>query len=174
MIAETERLILRRFRKSDLEDMYEYLSNADVAKYMTMDEVEKMLDWRISTDEMIAVELKCNSKMIGNVYLGKRDYETLEMGYVFNQSYWGNGYAKESCEKLIATAFCDGIHRIVAECEPQNVGSWKVLEALGFKKEAHLKKNVYYGKDVDDRPVWEDTYTYAKLNERWSDVLERR
>ena len=68
---ETERLILRRFRKSDLEDMYEYLSNADVAKYMTMDEVEKMIDWRISTDEMIAVELKCNSKMTGNVYLGK-------------------------------------------------------------------------------------------------------
>lgn len=55
---------------------------------MNIDEVKHNLEWRISTDEMIAVELKSNHRMIGNVYLGKRDFESLETGYVFNQDYW--------------------------------------------------------------------------------------
>lgn len=76
IIAETERLLLRRYTKSDLQDLYEYLSNPRVVKYepyrpMSMEEAESNLDWRISTDEMIAVELKSNHKMIGNVYFWK-------------------------------------------------------------------------------------------------------
>ena len=43
---------------------------------------------------MIAVELKETGKMIGNVYLGKRDFDSLEIGYVFHEAYWKKGYAK--------------------------------------------------------------------------------
>ena len=90
IITETDRLILRRYCKKDLQDLYEYLSDEEVVKYepykpMNINEVETNLDWRISTDEMIAVVLKANNKMIGNVYLGKRDFESLEIGYVFNK-----------------------------------------------------------------------------------------
>ena len=67
------------------------------------------------TDEMIAAELKNSHKMIGNVYMGKRDFEALEIGYVFNRNYWGNGYAAESCRALIQKAFSKGIHRVYAE-----------------------------------------------------------
>ena len=74
-------------------------------KPLTLDETKENLEWRISTEEMIAVELKTSHKMIGNVYIGKRDFETLEMGYVFNRHYWGNGYAAESCKALIRQAF---------------------------------------------------------------------
>lgn len=79
---------------------------------------------------MIAVELKSSHKMIGNVYLGKRDFDSLEMGYVFNRNYWGKGYAAESCKALIQQAFSNGVHRIYAECDPRNKNSWKLLEAL--------------------------------------------
>jgi RimJ/RimL family protein N-acetyltransferase len=169
IIAETERLILRRFESSDLDDLYEYLSDPAVVEFepykaMTMSEVKENLEWRISTEEMIAVELKSNHKMIGNVYLGKRDFESLEIGYVFNRDYWGRGYAKESCSRLIEMAFSSGIHRIYAECDPQNPGSWKLLESLGFEREAHLKKNVYFWIDENGKPLWKDTYIYAKLS----------
>lgn len=170
IIAETERVILRRYKEDDLQDLYEYLSSPDVVKYepykpMNMEEVKGNLEWRISTDEMIAVELKSNHKMIGNVYLGKREFESLEIGYVFNKDYWGKGYAKESCMKLMELAFSNGIHRIFAECDPENLGSWKLLEALGFEREAHLKKNVYFWRDENDNPIWKDTYIYAKVND---------
>lgn len=170
IIAETERLILRRYTKEDIQDLFEYLSDKEVVRYepykpMTFDETRENLAWRIGTDEMIAVELKDSHKMIGNVYMGKRDFEALEMGYVFNRTYWGYGYAAESCNALVQRAFADGVHRIYAECDPKNKNSWRLLEALGFQREAYLRKNVYFWKDETGKPIWKDTYIYAKLNE---------
>lgn len=169
IIAETERLILRRYKKEDLQDLFECLSDKDVVEYepyktMTFDEAKENLEWRIGTEEMIAVELKSSHKMIGNVYLGKRDFEALEIGYVFNRNYWGKGYAVESCKALIQQAFSNGIHRIYAECDPLNENSWKLLESLGFRREAHFRKNVYFWKDENGKLIWKDTYIYAKLN----------
>lgn len=145
IIAETKRLILRSYQKNDLNDLYEYLSDPDVVKYepykpMTLPETEENLDWRISTDEMVAVERKSDHKMIGNVYLGKREFAAL--------------------------AFQNGIHRIYAECDPQNENSWQLLASLGFLREAHLSKNVYFWKDEDNHPIWKDTYIYARLSEQ--------
>ncbi len=170
IIAETDRLVLRRYQKEDIQDLFEYLSDEEVVKYephkpLTFEEAKENLAWRISTDEMIAVELKHSHKMIGNVYLGKRDFEALEMGYVFNRNYWGHGYAAESCRALIQLAFSHGIHRIYAECDPDNLNSWKLLEALAFQREAYFRRNVYFWKDEEDRPIWKDTYVYAKLND---------
>ncbi len=169
IIIETDRLILRRYCKEDLQDLYEYLSDEEVVKHepykpMDINEVAGNLDWRISTDEMIAVVLKSNNKMIGNVYLGKRDFESLEIGYVFNKQYWGKGYAKESCDALIKKSFSEKIHRIFAECDPCNIDSWKLLESLGFIREAYFKKNVYFWKDEYGNPIWKDTFVYSLLN----------
>ena len=168
IIMETDRLILRRYCKNDLQDLYEYLSDKEVVKHepykpMDIKEVEENLDWRISTDEMIAVVLKSDNKMIGNVYLGKREFEALEIGYVFNKQYWGKGYAKESCDALIKKSFSEGIHRIFAECDPNNMRSWKLLESLGFIREAHFKQNVYFWRDVNNNPIWKDTFVYSLL-----------
>ena len=83
---------------------------------MEIQEVQQELEERISSEEMIAVVLKASNKLIGNVYLGKRNFNSLELGYVFNKQYWGQGYAKESCDAVIKKAFSEGIHRIYAEC----------------------------------------------------------
>ena len=169
IIAETKRLILRRFQKEDLPDLFEYLSDRETLEYepyrpLTLEEAKENLEWRIGTDEMIAIERKDSHKMIGNIYMGKRDFEALEMGYILNKNYWGCGYAAESCKALIEQAFSNGIHRIYAECDPRNRNSWKLLEALGFQREAHFRKNVYFWKDENGRAIWKDTYVYAKLN----------
>lgn len=168
IIAETERLILRRYKKEDLQDLFEYVSDEQVVafepyKAMSLGEAGENLAWRIGTDEMIAVELRDGRKMIGNVYMGKREFDALEIGFVFNRNYWGNGYALESCEALLRQAFSRGIHRIYGECDPENIRSWKLLEALGFRREAHLLQNVWFWKDEGGKPVWKDTYIYAKL-----------
>lgn len=170
IILETERLLLRRYIAEDLEDLYEYLSDHEVVKYepykvMTKEEVEDNLNWRIGTDEMIAVELKDNHKVIGNVYLGKRDFDSLEIGYVFNRKFWGKGFAKESCEAVVKHAFLNGVHRIYAECDPNNISSWNLLEKIGFKKEAHFRENVYFWTDEEGKPIWKDTYVYALLRD---------
>ena len=178
IILETKRLILRKYCEKDLLDLYEYLSDEEVVKFesykpMNMDEVQAELAERIPSDEMVAVVLKENRKLIGNVYLGKRELDSLEIGYVFNKQYCGHGYAKESCAALIEKTFSEGMHRIYAEYDPQNPASWRLLESLGFIKDAHFHQNVYFWKDAQGEPIWKDTYVYSLLNQA-SCVLERK
>ncbi len=166
---ETDRLILRRFGPEDLQDLYEYLSDQDVVKYepyqpMSLQEVQGELALRIASDEMIAVVRKEDNRLIGNVYLGKREFSALEIGYVFNKRYWRQGYARESCNALMQKAFSEGIHRIYAECDPCNMASWRLLESLGFAREAHFLQNVYFWKDDKGDPIWKDTFVYGLLN----------
>lgn len=168
---ETRRLILRPYKQEDLEDYWEYISNPNVVEYepykpMSLSEAKESLQERIANTEFIAVEEKDSHRMIGNVYLGKREFNTLEIGYVFNEHYWKKGYAKEACSALIEKAFEDGIHRIYAECDPDNPNSWRLLEKLGFVREAHLKENVYFWTDENDRPIWKDTLIYSLLGEK--------
>lgn len=167
-ILKTGRLILRPFRESDEEDLFAYLSDPKVVKFepyapMTREQVRENLAWRMSTEEMIAVELRGTGKLIGNVYLGRREFDSLELGYVFHAGFWGKGYARESCEALTERAFRQGIHRIYAECDPENENSWHLLEKLGFRREGHLRKNVYFRKDAQGKPIWKDTYVYGKV-----------
>lgn len=169
MIAESDRLILRRYVQEDLSDLFAYLSDPEVVAFepyppMDPEETRKNLEWRIQTEEMIAAELKSTHRMIGNIYLGKREFDSLELGFVFHQNYWGKGYAQEGCACLITQAFDSGIHRIFAECDPRNTRSWKLLERLDFTREAHLKQNVYFQKDSEGRPIWKDTYIYSRLH----------
>ena len=109
---------------------------------MSLDDVRKNLEWRISSDEIFALELKENRKMIGNIFLGKRECKTLELGYVLNRNFWGNGYAFEACGAMCGNVFSKGIHRLEANCDPNNAASWKLLEGLGFVREGHLRKDI--------------------------------
>lgn len=148
----TERLIIRNYEEKDLNDLYEYLSDEEVVRFepytaMNLDDVKKNLEWRISSDEIFALELKENGKMIGNIFLGKRECETLELGYVLNRNFWGNGYAFEACSAMCGNVFSKGIHRLEANCDPNNAASWKLLERLGFVREGHLRKDIYFRKD---------------------------
>lgn len=165
---ETPRLILRRYKEADLEDLHKYLSDPEVVRFepyrpMSMEETKEELQRRMASDEMIAVELKDSGRLIGNVYLGRRDFEAMELGFVFNREYWGRGLASESCRAVIEKAFADGAHRIFAECDPENGNSWRLLEALGFRREGHLLQNVYFWRDESGRPIWKDTYIYGRL-----------
>ena len=74
---------------------------------------------------MIAVELRDGGGLIGNVYLGRREFQSMELGFVFNREYWGNGYASESCRAVLEKTFGEGVHRVYAECDPENENSWR-------------------------------------------------
>jgi RimJ/RimL family protein N-acetyltransferase len=96
--------------------------------------------------------------------LGKRPYDSVELGYLLARAYWKQGYAREACRAAVSHLFGQGVHRIYAECDPENEASWYLLERLGFEREAHLKQNVFFWKDGHGNPIWKDTYIYGKLN----------
>jgi RimJ/RimL family protein N-acetyltransferase len=90
------------------------------------------------------------------------------LGYVFNASYHGKGYATESAKALLDLAFRDSkARRIIAMCNPENESSWRLLERLHMRREGHLIKNIFFKVDESNTPIWQDTYEYAILAQEW-------
>jgi len=172
-IIKTGRLLIRRFTPDDWRDLFDYLSNENVVKFepygvFTKDESKKKAIRRSSDTGFWAVCLKPDGKLIGNVYLGKQDFDTWELRYVFNDVYQGKGYATEAAKALVDYVFKNyNARRVVAMCSPLNKPSWKLLERLGFRREGHLIKNIYFKKDEFGNPIWLDTYEYGILAEEW-------
>lgn len=167
----TERLYLRRFQESDLEDMYEYLSDPEVMKYEPLLTEEECREWaaaRLASNDFWAVCLADNGKMIGDIYMGKGEYDNWELGYVFSSRYQKQGYAAEASGPLICRTFLiEGAHRICIFCNPYNIASCKFAERLGFRLEGHIKQNVYFRQDRNGNPIWQDTLLYGILKEEW-------
>ena len=169
MRLETERLLLRPYVEEDLDGFYACVSDPEVVRYepyrpMSRDEARQALESRLGNEEFWALERKADGTYVGNLYLGRRDFQSMELGYVLARGHWGRGYAWEGCQALMKAALRQGAHRIFAECDPQNQASWRLLERLGMFREAHLCQNVYFWTDERGFPLWKDTYVYALLN----------
>lgn len=128
----TDRLILRPFRETDHDDLYEFLSQLEDNEFegypgITYESCKQHLDYRVSSGDFIAVALKDTGKVIGNIYYGSRDFEARELGYIINQHYQRKGYALEALSAVIRAAFAQGVHRVYAECDPRNTCSWGLL-----------------------------------------------
>lgn len=170
-IITTKRLVLRYFEEKDYDDLYEFLSQLRDNEFegypgITYENGREHLKYRVESKEFFAVELKDSGKVIGNIYCGDRDFEAKEIGYIINENYRRRGYALEAVCAVIDHAFSNGVHRVFAQCDPENVCSWKLLEKAGLMREAHLRKNIYFHKDENGKPKWKDTFEYAKLNDR--------
>lgn len=175
-MIETERLILRRFKKEDANDLYDYLKEESVCKYepydpYTYEEAVASATSRADDPSFIAVVLKDEQKVIGNLYVGDEGPEfirTKSIGYVFHPKYQHMGYATEASLAMLYELFMNqNIHRVVAYCNQENKASYKLLERLNFRREASRIKNMYFKVDEHKKPIWFDSYQYAMLNEEY-------
>jgi ribosomal-protein-alanine N-acetyltransferase len=172
MLLETNRIILRYFDGNDSEDLFEYLSDEEVVRYepyyvYTKEAAQQEAKGRADNPSFIAVCLKDTGKLIGNLYLEKIEpqrIETYEIGYVFNRKYQGMGYATEATACLVDYIFSSlNAHRIIAHCNIKNSASWKLLERLGFRREAERIDNMFFDVDSNGKPLWFSSYQYAML-----------
>lgn len=84
------------------------------------------------------------------------------VGYCFGKSAWGQGYATEAATAVIKFGFEQlGLHKIFATCDVENIGSARVLEKSGMKKEGHLVE------DIKVKGRWRDSYLYSILQQDW-------
>lgn len=178
-VMETERLILRRFRAEDGEELYAYLSQEEVVRfepYGVYDEAASKAEAgrRAADPAFWAVCLKDSGKLIGNLYFQQQEpqqFRTWELGYVFNSDYHGKGYAEEACLKLMAYGFGTlGIRRVTAHCDPDNHPSWRLLERLKLRREGHSLQTSYFKHDEHGNPRWHDTYAYGILRSEWQSM----
>lgn len=145
----TERLILRPFLISDLEDFYNYAKVEGVGEqagwphHDSIDTSRTILEKFISEDKVFAIVHKSDNKVIGSI--GIEEYQEdefdlnfkclkgREIGYVLAKDYWNHGYMSEAIKAIISYLFDDiRLDFIVCGFFNENIRSKRIQEKCGF------------------------------------------
>ena len=162
LIIETERLILRPFKQSDLHDFNEYASVPGVGEmagwkhHETIEKTQEILDMFIKEDKTFAIVFKKNNKVIGSLGVEKygledkltefNGYYGREIGYVLSKDYWGKGIMPEAVEAVISYLFNDlNLDFLTCGYYDFNNQSKRVQEKCGFKPYRKLVMNTRLG-----------------------------
>lgn len=143
---ETDRLILRPWRETDADDLYDYAKRPDVgpnAGWMphgTRHESLRIIKKFMRSDETWAMESKETSRVIGSIGLHRKhadkDGASLTLGYVLSPDWQGRGLMTEACKTVVCHAFTRmHVRDLVASHFIGNDRSGRVLEKLGFHYE---------------------------------------
>ena len=150
IFLETERLVLRRFTRDDVDHLVELDSDPDVMHFInggrptSRDEIENdVLPAFLGHYERFggfgfwaAVE-KSSGQFVGWFHLRPDEGAPpgeVELGYRLRKSAWGKGYATEGARAVIDKGFAElGARRVVATTMVVNVASRRVLEKAGLR-----------------------------------------
>ena len=162
----TERLILRRYRPEDADDLYKYLG-ADPAMYqysgwnpyatleMAQETVRRFIgsyedehaySWIMEVDDVI----------VGTI--GAYDYkdDQIEVGFSVVPGWQGRGLATEALKKVLEyLTENESIPCVTAWCASENVGSQRVLEKAGMKLVDTEKDDLVVDDRVYDKLIYE-------------------
>lgn len=177
MELRTERLLLRELEESDAAACNEYERDPEVVRYQSsgVRTLEESLEYIRKGREStllasprrtfdLAVVLPGEDRLIGRAGIHVTDAESREgtIWYVLHPAQWGKGYIPEAMRALVAYGFDDlGLHRIFADCDPENQASARVAEKLGMRREAHFVESAWI------KGKWVDTLIYAILDREW-------
>ena len=174
---DLDKLTLRRVEYNDRTDLYEIYSNPEVARFnffepWTPDQIEDLVH---SQSELYAgapgvplilvADIRSQKKVIGDCQITINSYEDRqgEIGFSFNPKFSGQGYATKTVNAALGYGFRQlNLHRIMAAVDARNVPSWKLMERLGMRREAHFVHDNFVNGE------WVDDYVYAILEDEWA------
>lgn len=174
----SERLALRPFEPSDRPAYDAYHTRPEVYRFLyapvpdedaLAEQFAAAMSTRLEEDGdtlRLAVIRLLDSSLLGEVLLKMANKAALqgEVGYIFNPTYAGAGYATEAVRMMLEHGFSRcGFHRIFARLDPLNTGSVGVVERLQLRREAHFLQNDRFD------GTWGDEFIYALLKAEWED-----
>lgn len=148
-VLDTRRLRLRLPALEDAAGVAAYASDPDVSRYVSwprhrsLADAETFLKYAIAALETghehnwVIVE-RATSAVAGTIGLRVQGHR-MELGYVLARRWWGQGFATEAAEAIVAWALAQAeVHRVWAVCDVDNVASARVLEKVGMRREGRL------------------------------------
>jgi ribosomal-protein-alanine N-acetyltransferase len=167
----TERLILRPFSPTDVEDVYSYASDPEWARYLpevpqpyehrhAQAFIESTLaSWTSSPQFAIVLD----GRVIGGITLTLNPASKVGgLGYSVAKEHWGQEIALEAARAVVDWGFQTlGLEKIFATADARNRRSQRVMEKLGMTREAYLRKHRFSRGEIIDE-VW-----YGILKEEW-------
>jgi ribosomal-protein-alanine N-acetyltransferase len=162
-ILETERMRLTPLAAADVEHIFPLMRDAEVMAFWDMPEsddpdmiasivegqVEEMVQARAVYWTMRALP---DGEFIGVCDLSEIDrrHKRAEVGFMLGRGAWGQGYATEAMQAVIAYAATHGLRKLLARTHLGNRRSDSLLEKLGFVQEGLLRGHVVRDGDRRD------------------------
>lgn len=176
---QTERLILRPFRLTDVDDVLAYAHDPEWSRFLRVlprpyerEHAEQFVARQLLLEPTSrpAWAVTLDGSVIGGVNL-RFAFErcAVEMGYSVARSQWNQGICTEAARAVVDAAFATHLDliRLFARADVENVGSHRVMEKLGMTREGVLRKN-----RVERGEVIDEVY-YSLLRDEW-EVLNPR
>ncbi|MGM0640664.1 MAG: GNAT family N-acetyltransferase [Thermotogota bacterium] len=178
----TNNLIIKPHTKDNKELLYKWMNDANLAYYDDEDpepyegpsweKMEKIMERFIkSTPEKngdiihLAIHKKDSNDFIGFTMIALIDkyHKKCHLGLTIgNKEEWGKGYGTEVVKAMIKFAFNDlKMNRVGAEIYSHNIGSIKIFEKSGFKKEGIIRQSVLKNSH------YKDEFIYGILKEEY-------
>ncbi|WP_394727326.1 GNAT family N-acetyltransferase [Altererythrobacter sp. GH1-8] len=165
---ETERFILRPLVREDAEAFYPTLSDPEQCAFLlqpAFSSIDQLADWLCDREwdgrSWTAVDRE-NDECVARLVAVPAGDQQSGIGYITAAHRQGEGIAKECAGELMRYLFeAEQHHRLTAGTDPQNSASNRVLEKLGFRREAHFVKS------VKTHMGWCDEYIWALLRSDW-------
>ena len=166
---ETERLVLRRFVKTDIEDVFNnWGSDPEAAKYLWSPphkdiavtreyNKERLRNYKRDNYYNWAIELKATGQVIGNIsaFNLREGIQSVEVGSVMGKAWWNQGYMTEALCRLVKFLFEEvGANRIESNHDPRNPGSGRVLQKAGMTYEGTLRQAGSNNRGVCDQACY--------------------
>ena len=172
---ETERLILREIIPSDAQDLFRIYADPLVMRYWSsapMQVIDEAYDriqgiaaaFREKEGIRWAITRKGDGQLIGSGGHWRliKEHFRSEIGYDLATEYWGQGIMPEAVGAMLRFGFERmGLHSVEAQIEPDNTGSRRVLEKLGFVQEGYFRENFFVN------GAFTDTAVFSLLKADW-------
>jgi len=143
----TERFTMRPLQEADTAALYPTLSNDDQCLYLTRPAFtshEELWGWLADPawPGLTWIAVREDGSVAGRFVAHTAHEEGVEeIGYITCLDAQGQGVASECTRALIAHRFESGARKLTAEVDTRNTASVKLLERLGFTREAHLREH---------------------------------
>lgn len=148
---ETKRLILRRYKETDIDAIYDIITDKRLSTYIKYPELTKeqelecIKEWikeaGDSKYERWVIERKKDDAIVGNIDVNTvvKKHNYCNVGYTIRYDYWGNGYAAEALEAVSNHLLEEsGYYLVECSCNELNKQSSRVMEKAGFKKDGYI------------------------------------
>ncbi|MCL3817047.1 GNAT family N-acetyltransferase [Aeromicrobium wangtongii] len=171
----TQRLVLRRFDVTDIPAIHAYRVQPQVTEWITGRAVSSESLASRFGDGSTAVIAEHEGRLIGDLMVRVNDAYAqrevaagaagtqAELGWTFDPAFHGRGLATEAVGELLRICFEElGLRRVTAGCFTGNEASWRLMERLGMRREAHHVQD-----SLHRDHGWQDGYVYALLADEW-------
>jgi len=176
-ILETQRLVLRGWKKKDAADLYAYAKSPNVGPHAGWKPHADIRESRMIITQMFqqnmtwAITIRGEDIPIGSIGFEPDAYRphinSREMGYSMNEDYWGQGIMTEAARRLLKYGFEElGLASVMIRTGEANKRSQRVIEKCGFHYEGTLRQcyRMYNGEIRDSR-------VYSMLREEYEELV---